>query len=172
VTHALPLRPQRSFLPGLTFHSLLPPSQTRDEFEKRHGNGRSRCSVSAAEGRLLDIDEALAETYGIVWQTIDRGTPVVAEVLDRLIVATVDHLEQYLAAARLAPVGSTVSKSARRRQDAILEAIDRVVCELDMQLREQPVPDAGEIEQLFTSRLEQTLSTCPRTIPCCWGGGG
>lgn len=157
MTHALPLRQPRRLMMAVTFHSLLPLSQSQDEIAERHSDSGILFPLSPTEDRLLRFDADLAERFSLLHDELETANPVGADVLDRLTLIAVENLEHHNVAADDAPTGSAVSKTARLRTERTLRAIRELLNEVHTRLREDISLNAREVRSLFTARVEHSL---------------
>lgn len=142
---------------AVTFHSLLPPSESKDEIAERHSDSGILFPLTPTEDRLLQFDADLAERFSLLHDELEAVNPVGANVFDRLTSVTVDNLEQHTLTARQSPTGSAVSKTARLRTERILRALLEVLHEVHTRLREDIDLNATEVRSLFSARIENSL---------------
>lgn len=142
---------------AVTFHSLLPLSESKDQIAERHSDSGILFPLSPTEDRLLQFDADLAERFSLLHDELESSNPVGADVLDRLTDVSVENLEHHHVAGSQAPAGSAVSKTARLRTERILRAILEVLHEVHTRLRENIALNANEVRSLFTARVENSL---------------
>ena len=142
---------------AVTFHSLLPLSESKDEIAERHSDSGILFPLTPTEDRLLQFDADLAERFSLLHDELEAVNSVGADVFDRLMSAVVDNLEQHTSAVSQAPTGSAVSKTARLRTERILRALLEVLHEVHTRLREDIDLNATEVRSLFSARIENSL---------------